>query len=87
MSWSFRKVGTDKAALAAAVMAESAPQEVKERVAAQVHAIELKPHQAIVVESSGHHEQPQPYPAWGSPTQEKTTVAVMPLIDTPLPAP
>lgn len=83
MSWSFRKAGTDVAALMAAVFEEHAPQDVKERIAAQINAVKLQPHQAIVVLSAGHYETPSASPSWGKSTEE-TSVFVLPLIDTPL---
>lgn len=81
MSWNFRKVSMDAAALAAALRNEAsiAPVEVRERCAKQVEAVQLQPGEVIFVESQGHYETPQAFPSWGEST-EKTRVFKLPLV-------
>lgn len=82
MSYSFKLAGTNKAMIKAAVSAANAPQNVKDRICDHVDAIELRklnngePSQIILVEASGHQQEPCSSPSYGE-TTERSLVHVV----------
>lgn len=85
MSWSFRKAGAVKETLKLAVMAEHAPESIKDEICRRIDSIgDSGPGQVMYVASHGHLDLSIPDRPWYCVGDIKINVEVIPLIDTPV---